>query len=114
MRARRGQGLAQPGGIRWRPARIGDPLRTLVERALLEKLLALSIPASYEMLTRDRAALFRECLRPLKGGDLNRGAIAEREALAKTGWGSYPIWRERRPAAWRERRERRRRAWRWA
>jgi len=108
-------------GYSWKPARIGDPLQSLVERVLLEKLQALSIPVTYKMLTEDRGTLFRECLRWLKGGDLDRcGALPEREALAKTGWGSYPIWRNH---PWkeacrlaRERRERRRQAWRghWA
>jgi len=81
---RRVRGWLSKQGFDWRPARIGEPLQSLAEGVLLEKLLALSIPATYEMLTRYRGALFRECLRWLKGGDLDRrGVVAEREALAK-------------------------------
>ena len=82
-------------GYHWYPAKITGPLQVLVETALLQTLQRHGLEVDYVTLTEKQGLLFWECLRWLKGGNINATrALPEREKLAKTGWGTYSIWVE--------------------
>lgn len=73
--------------------KIGDPLQTLIEREFLNRILALGVETDYEILTQKQGLYFWQCVRWLKGGDVEVAeALPEREKQCKTGWSSYPIW----------------------
>jgi hypothetical protein len=77
------------------PATIGDPLQTLVESTLQDRLAALGLHVDYETLTTKQGLLFWRCLEWLKGGNVDaRCALAARERQAKSGWSTYRIWTE--------------------
>lgn len=74
------------------PAKIGDPLQTLIETELLRRVQAIGVDTNLETLTEKQGLFFWQCVRWLKGGDLNGPALPERERQCKTGWSSFRIW----------------------
>ena len=86
-------GRSWAAGYPVRAAKITGPLQMRIETALLERLQALGLSLDYATLTEKQGRLFVECLRWLKGGDLDASRpLPERERLAKTGWSSYRVW----------------------
>lgn len=74
-------------------AKVGDPLQSLIERELLNRIRALGVETDYETLTEKQGLYFWQCVHWLKGGDVEAAAaVPEREKQCKTGWGTYPIW----------------------
>lgn len=80
------------GGYNVKRAKIGDPLQTLIESEFLKRVQAIGVDTNLEILTSKQGLYFWQCVRWLKGGDLNGPALPEREKLCKTGWGSFRIW----------------------
>lgn len=74
-------------------AKIGEPLQTLIEQELLDRVTALGVETDYETLTQKHGLYFWQCIRWVKGGDINRiGGLPERMIHCKTGWGTFGIW----------------------
>ena len=74
------------------PAKIGEPLQTLIEQELLDRVLALGVDTDLEILTTKQGLYFWQCVNWLKGGDMDGQALPEREKHCKTGWGTFRIW----------------------
>ena len=74
------------------PAKIGEPLQTLIEQEFLDRVLAIGVNTDLKTLTTKQGLYFWQCIRWLKGGDLDGKALPQREKHCKTGWKSYPIW----------------------
>ena len=80
-------------GLSWSKVKVEGPLQVLVETTLQQRLAALGVEVSYEILTEKQGLLFWKCLRWLKGGYINaRRVLPGREVQAKTGWSTYSIW----------------------
>jgi len=74
------------------PGKIGEPLQTLIEQELLDRVRALGVQTDLETLTTKQGLYFWQCVNWLKAGDMNGKAIAQRAVHCKTGWPSYEIW----------------------
>lgn len=74
------------------PARIGEPLQTLIEQELLDRVLAIGVVTDLETLTTKQGLYFWQCVNWLKGGDMKARALAQREKHCKTGWDTYRVW----------------------
>lgn len=74
--------------------KIGEPLQTLIEMELLNRVVALGVETSLEILTTKQGLYFWQCIRWLKGGDVDGTVIPVREGQCKTGWASYSTWAE--------------------
>lgn len=75
------------------PAKIGDPLQALIEREFLDRVLALGVETDFETMTEKQGLYFWQCVRWLKGGDVEAAdVIAARAQHCKTGWSTYRIW----------------------
>lgn len=85
-------GLAE-AGYQVAPVKIGEPLQTLIEQELLDRVLALGVETDLETLTEKQGLYFWQCIRWVKGGDVDRiGGIPERMIHCKSGWGTFDIW----------------------
>jgi hypothetical protein len=73
-------------------AKIGEPLQTLIEQELLDRVLALGVETDLETLTTKQGLYFWQCVRWLKGGDVDAQALPDRAKHCKTGWDTYSIW----------------------
>jgi len=74
------------------PGKIGEPLQTLIEQELLDRVLALGVRTDLETLTTKQGLYFWQCVNWLKAGDMKGKAIAQRAQHCKIGWPSYEIW----------------------
>jgi hypothetical protein len=74
------------------PGKIGEPLQTLIEQELLDRILALGVQTALETLTTKQGLYFWQCVNWLKAGDMSGKAIAQRAQHCKTGWATYEIW----------------------
>jgi hypothetical protein len=79
-------------GYQVAPAKIGEPLQTLIETELLNRVLALGVETDLETLTTKQGLYFWQCVNWLKGGDVNAQALPDRAQHCKTGWDTYFIW----------------------
>lgn len=79
-------------GYQVTPAKIGEPLQTLIEQELLDRVLAIGVDTDLETLTTKQGLYFWQCVNWLKGGDMDGQALPQREKHCKTGWASYSIW----------------------
>jgi len=75
-----------------RRGKVGEPLQTLIESAWLQHIQTLGVETDLETLTEKQGLYFWQCVKWLKGGDLNGPALPAREKLCKTGWGTFRIW----------------------
>ncbi len=77
----------------WQTVKIEGPLQTLIEAALADYLRGLGFEPPKS--TEQYGALFYQAIKWLKGGNLARaGMDAERMRVAKTGWASFPFYRD--------------------
>jgi len=75
------------------PSKIGDPLQTLIEQELLDRVTGLGVETDLEILTTKQGLYFWQCLRWVKGGDINAiGGRQDRIIHCKTGWATFDIW----------------------
>jgi hypothetical protein len=74
------------------PAKIGEPLQTLIEQELLDRVLAIGVDTDLETLTEKQGLYFWQCVNWLKGGDMKATALPQREKHCKSGWDTYRIW----------------------
>ena len=72
--------------------RIGEPLQTLIEQELLDRVLAIGVDTDLETLTEKQGLYFWQCVNWLKGGDMKATALPQREKHCKSGWDTYRIW----------------------
>ena len=72
--------------------KIGEPLQTLIEQELLDRVLAIGVKTDLETITTKQGLYFWQCVNWLKGGDMDGQALPEREKHCKTGWGTFRIW----------------------
>lgn len=79
-------------GYQVTPAKIGEPLQTLIEQEFLNHVLTIGVDTDLETMTEKRGLYFWQCINWLKGGDMNAPALPEREPHCKTGWSLYPTW----------------------
>lgn len=87
----RGQLVAE--GYTVIPAKIGDPLQTMIETEFLNRILALGVDTDFETMTRKQGLYFWQCMYWLKGGDMESDTVLPNRARhCKTGWPTYPIW----------------------
>lgn len=73
-------------------AKIGEPLQTLIEQELLDRVTALGVQTDLETITTKQGLYFWQCLNWLKGADMKAGALPQREKHCKTGWDSFRVW----------------------
>jgi hypothetical protein len=80
-------------GRPWEIIKVKGPLQQLIEDALANYLRGLGFEPPKS--TEQYGALFYQAIKWLKDGNLNRaGMNAERLRVAKTGWASFPFYRD--------------------
>ncbi len=80
-------------GYSWRAGKITGALQDKIEHDLLNRVRALGVQTDYATLTTKQGLYFYQCVKWLKGGNLNAARpVPERELLCKTGWATYRAW----------------------
>ena len=77
----------------WKIVKIKGPFQAIIEKTLKTYLHGLGFP--YQGSTEEYGKLFYEAIRWLKGGNPNRpGMDPKRVLLAKSGWRTFPAYRD--------------------
>lgn len=86
--------MLQDEGRDWRAEKIEGPLQEKIETALVEHLAQIGFHIDYDTLTKTHGLAFYKAVEWLHGGNPYKKprSVPEREALCKTGWGTFRVW----------------------